>query len=66
MYGYERAYRSMMGLGQLFTSKYCKKFYIEDKNTKRICILWKNYLSTRKEYAFNHISTQNSQISLGW
>jgi hypothetical protein len=46
---YDRAYRSRMGLGQLFTSKIYKKSNFEDKNIekygifrKTIFLLWKN------------------------
>jgi hypothetical protein len=49
MYGYGRAYRSRMGLGQLFTSKIYKNSNFEDKNIekygffgKTIFLLWKN------------------------
>jgi hypothetical protein len=49
MYGYGRAYRSRMGLGQLFTSKIYKNSNFEDKNIekygffgKTIFLLWEN------------------------
>jgi hypothetical protein len=49
MYGYDRAYRSRMGLGQLFTSKIYKKSNFEDRNIekygifrKTIFLLWEN------------------------
>jgi hypothetical protein len=35
MYGCERVYRSMMGPGQLFIYKICRKFNIEDKNIEK-------------------------------
>jgi hypothetical protein len=35
MYGYSRAYRSRMGLEQLFTSKIYKKSNFEDKNIEK-------------------------------
>jgi hypothetical protein len=41
MYGYERVYRSMMGLGQLFTLKNCRKFNIEDKNIAKYAFFGK-------------------------
>ena len=41
MYGYDRAYRSRMGLGQLFTSKIYKKSNFEDKKIKKYGIFWK-------------------------
>jgi hypothetical protein len=49
MYGYGRAYRSKMGLVQLFTSKNYKKSNFEDINIekyvlfgKTIFLLWEN------------------------
>jgi hypothetical protein len=49
MYGYDGAYRSRMGLGQLFTSKIYKNSNFEDKNIekygffgKTIFLLWEN------------------------
>jgi hypothetical protein len=48
MYGYGRAYRSMMDLGQLFTLKNCRKLNNEDKNTNKFTFFKKTIFPQEK------------------
>jgi hypothetical protein len=50
MYGYGRVYRSIMGSKAHFTSKYCRKFNIENKNIEKYAFFIKTIFLQKKVF----------------